>query len=468
MLLLSGPLAHAQDTAVIDTLPLERLYEQLLENPENTFVQQRIEEERESIHDLVEAEITKAVTGTEEVDALEEGELTDAVERQRSIVTTLEQRLKERTVALEQLETEEETFYLDPLAGESAIAPRQTKSHAELLAKMVVLESRVDALRNTLLLQQDRLDKLMSAQRMEQYAVVFAIGNYLLILLLIWFVERMIRSILLSRIQNEDTRYAVTKLFSSMVYIATFVWLAAELFAAYPNLIASFAIIGAGLAIALQDIVKDILGWFFIFQKHLYSIGDRITIGEQTGEVVDVSPIRTLLLEVGTFATNSNDVLERTGKLLNIPNGLLLTTPVLNHHTTSDFSRAEDRFAITFESDWREARTIAEEVIEEETGPYVAQERQQTARRTRGYYIPHRTGGNQVHLEIGDDGVILTLRFTIPVGERRPVLTRITDKVLERFRESPNVELAYKTSRVIPTPLSDEKPNDSDILPGRH
>jgi small-conductance mechanosensitive channel len=44
----------------------------------------------------------------------------------------------------------------------------------------------------------------------------------------------------------------------------------------------------AGLAIALQDIVKSIAGWAFILWRKPFSVGDRIQVGNHTGDVIDI------------------------------------------------------------------------------------------------------------------------------------------------------------------------------------
>lgn len=445
--------AYAQET--IDDRNLQSLYTQLLRNPDDTYVQGRIATERQRIRRLVEAELQQTVTPEDE--AVEDvTELPKAVDRQRTIVEGLTERVREYRVDLDLLVTEEGKYY----SGEVAPTPttstgaveqlRLTQTHPELLAKKAVLEERIAATESALLLQEDRLSKLLFDQRVQQFGVFITIGKYILILLVIWFAERSLRTLFFAQIHDAEKRYTYTKFFSAGVYILTTIWLIGVVLNRNPGIISSLAIVGAGLTISLQDIVKDLLGWILIIQNKVFTKGDRVTIGSQTGEVVDIGVFNTKLLEIVTVP--GSPVLEHTGKILSSPNALVLTQQVINHNTTSDFVKAEVTFDLTFESNWRKAEGILQKILEEVTGSFTEREHLQHAVRTRLFYISRAAGKPRVFMDIAADGIAFTLRFTVPIGDRRIVVTEITKRVLDAFAAESDIELAYKTTRSISTP----------------
>ena len=55
------------------------------------------------------------------------------------------------------------------------------------------------------------------------------------------------------------------------------------------------------LAIALQDPLTNLAGWLFILIRRPFRVGDRIQVGANTGDVVDIRPFRFLMLEVGNW-----------------------------------------------------------------------------------------------------------------------------------------------------------------------
>jgi small-conductance mechanosensitive channel len=71
-------------------------------------------------------------------------------------------------------------------------------------------------------------------------------------------------------------------------------------FASELGSVVTFAgLITAGLAVAMQSVLVSIVGYFFLIGKYGIRIGDRVQIGEVTGEVVDLGLVRLHLMELG-------------------------------------------------------------------------------------------------------------------------------------------------------------------------
>jgi len=63
--------------------------------------------------------------------------------------------------------------------------------------------------------------------------------------------------------------------------------------------LATFAgLITAGIAVALQNVILAIAGYFFLIGKYGVRVGDRVQISSVTGDVVDIGLIRLHLMEV--------------------------------------------------------------------------------------------------------------------------------------------------------------------------
>ena len=442
--------AYAQDTAIkkIDDLKLTELYALQLDNPNDAFLRTNINEERERIRNIIEEELNTLVAIPADEEHIDDsGEPSKALDRQRNIVRALEERLRERKIDLDLLIAEENKFYIGDTPDNStgAIAAfRTTKTHQNLLAKKAILEERISLLNSLIPHQQERLDRLISDQRTEQFGSLIAIGTYAAIIFIIWIFEKLVRRLLLMRIPNRALRYSAVKFFSGGIYLLTLLWILGVVYTNNPGVLASFAIVGAGIAIAMQDIIKDIVGWIVIHQGQLFSQGDRISIGQRTGEVIDIGLLHTKVLEIGM---PPDSVLEQTGKVLSIPNAKVLTESLNNYNTTSDYVKAEMTFAITFESNWRKAEEILTEVILQETEQYGTRDQTQHSMRTRAMFVPYEPSTAMVFKDIGDDGIEFQLRFTVPVGKRRSIVSLLADHILERFNTEPDIELAYKTVR---------------------
>ncbi len=374
-----------------------------------------------------------------------------ALERQQTLVQTLQEKLREANVDIDLLNQEERNVYSDNPWFGTGSSTRLTQTHAELKAKVAVLQEQSAAIEAVLPTQEERLSKLKNDERYAQFGAIIGVLEYLLIVLLVVAFERFARLRLLPMVISDQVkRYRFSKLFAACVYVLLVVTVIARLSADQPGILTSFAIIGAALAVALQDVVKDMLSWIIILQSRRYSIGDRITVGQWTGDVIDVSPLRTTMLEVAT--SNGRDI-GRTGKTVAIPNMLTLSQAVLNYNTSSDFLRLETEITVTFESDYKHAKKILAEILEEITGKYTEPARQQERMRMQQFYLAEMVGGPSVYMDLAGSGVLFMLRFYAPVGQHRTITSKIAAAILDRFAEE-GIGLAYNTSRVYATNLN--------------
>jgi len=348
-------------------------------------------------------------------------------------------------VDLDLLSAEERKYYIAPISGTGSATDtlRLTKSNGELLAKKAVLEERINALTAGLSLQQDRLSKLNWQQWLEQFRSLFGLLSYVLIILGAIVLDRVVRRRMAKRFSEKGRRYLFAKMMTAGIYTIATLWLLSKLLSDHPGALASLAIVGAGIAVALQDVVKDIMGWILILQRRLYTLGNRVSIGRETGDVIDIGPLRTMMLEVSTdCAYNAH---ERTGKTIYIPNSMVLSQPVLNYNTTSDFIGVEMKVTVTFQSDSKKAEAILQDILKAEATAFVEQARTQQRRRTALFYTMWEVSDPEVHVDLESSGVLFTMKFTVPIGMRRQIMSNLARTVLERFGAEADVHLAYNT-----------------------
>jgi len=85
--------------------------------------------------------------------------------------------------------------------------------------------------------------------------------------------------------------------------------------------LAAFAV---AFVLSFKEIITSLLGWFHRTITQSFHIGDRIEVDDYRGDVVAVGFLSTTLLEVNKVRGQS------TGRLLAVPNHLLLSKPVVN------------------------------------------------------------------------------------------------------------------------------------------
>ncbi len=432
--------SQAQDAQSIDQRRLASLYAMLQRAPTSTALQAQVKAERARIRGLIDDQLNAFVNR-----ALDTSADAAPYERERSLVAVLESKVDEAKV-------DQDLLRENAAAGASSSAgvPATTAGTPEYLAKSAVLEERIASTEFFLNQHRERLAKLARQQRLEQFSTLITAAQYLLLLAAVVFLERLGRTTFFRGIKNRNRRYAAMKAFTTGIYLLLVVWLIVRFSIEYPGFVTSFAIVGAGIAVALQDVLKDVVGWAVILQKRLFALGHRVSIGKLTGDVIDIGLLRTTLMEV---ATRAEDDVHRTGKTLLVPNSYILREPVLNYNATSDFVETQLQFHVVAESNWRRAEEILLEILREETDAFSQKAQRQQASRTYHFLFTHESKGPRVFLDVGDRGVVFTLRFLVPIGERRATSSRITAKILERFAaENPRIELAFGFIRQNPEP----------------
>ena len=216
------------------------------------------------------------------------------------------------------------------------------------------------------------------------------------------------------------------------------IWLPdASSFATYLGLLS------AGLAIALQDPITDFVGWIFIVWRHPFKVGDRIQIGEQAGDVVDIRYFQFSILEIGNWVEAD----QSTGRVIHIPNKKVFTEALANYTEGLSYIWNELAVDVTFESDWARAKEILQEIATKQApqqGPDARKELKKIADR---YYISYEKLTPIVYTRVIDIGVRLTIRYLTLPRTRRGTENAIWEDILIAFAAEPKIDFAYPTFR---------------------
>jgi small-conductance mechanosensitive channel len=202
-------------------------------------------------------------------------------------------------------------------------------------------------------------------------------------------------------------------------------------------------LLSAGLAIALRDPVVNLGGWLFIIWRRPFVVGDRVQLGENAGDVIDQRVFQFILLEIGNWV----DADQSTGRLIHIPNGLIFREPLANYTRGMQYIWNEIGVLVTFESNWKRAKEILTEVVEEHAREVVEAAEQQMHKASRQFMIFYSTLTPTVYTSVKDSGVMLTMRYLTHPRRRRGTAQDIWEDVLTRFAEHDDIDLAYPTTR---------------------
>ncbi len=268
----------------------------------------------------------------------------------------------------------------------------------------------------------------------------------ILVLILLRFV---ILRIVNRRIQDVSTRYKWRK---NLVYILGFVGflLVGRIWFEGVGSLATFlGLLSAGLAIALRDPIVDMAGWIFLLWRKPFDVGDRIQIGDNRGDIIDIRLFKFTMLEIGNWVHAD----QSTGRVLHIPNHQVFNESIANYTRDIDFIWNEIEVTITFESNWKKTKKILDDVANDHLEDFVRNAEEQVRKASDSYLIRYKYLTPIVYSEVRENGVTLTLRHLCDPRKRRKTTMIIWEDLLERFQKETDIDFAYQTYRIYQNPM---------------
>jgi small-conductance mechanosensitive channel len=276
---------------------------------------------------------------------------------------------------------------------------------------------------------------------------VVVVAAVLVSYLVSWFLTR--------RAGDEYARHYVRRAVHFIVFLVAlvavgFVW---QVYGSRAGL--GFGFFAAGLAFALQEVIGAVAGWFNILLGGIYRIGDRIEIAGVRGDVIDITPLRTKLLETGvsnpppTGQPASTDLWvhgrQPTGRLVVVSNKATFDEPVFNYSAMWSFVWQELMFPIGHDEDWQLAESIIAEEAERVSATDDAHHAMEVMRQR--YPVPKSELEPRVYATATDNYMELAARFVVPVRQARLTTNELTRRVKERLAEA-GIPIASTTTDV--------------------
>jgi small-conductance mechanosensitive channel len=283
-----------------------------------------------------------------------------------------------------------------------------------------------------------------------------------LAVLLVYGTRRLAMRVVVKKLEDPRQVYQWSKTSSYLALSVSLILVGTIWLEGLRSLGTFLGLLSAGLAIALKDVVGSLAGWVFILWRRPFQLGDRIQIGSQAGDVVDIRPFQFTLLEIGNWVAAD----QSTGRIIHVPNLRIFTESLFNYTAQFDFIWNEVPVLITFESDWKGTKEILQKILDERVGETVKEAEKAMKTASRKFLIHFRKLTPKVYTSVEDSGVLLTMRFICKARQRRGTAEEIWESVLQAFSEKPDVDLAYPTIRTYRNFSEGKKHLRGDSPPG--
>ena len=204
--------------------------------------------------------------------------------------------------------------------------------------------------------------------------------------------------------------------------------------------IATFAgLITAGLAVALQNVILAIAGYFFLIGKYGVRVGDRVQISGVTGDVIDIGLIRLHLMEVGGAGSDQHP----TGRVVVFSNSVVFqpTASFYKQIPGTNFVWHEVSLILAPDSDYRMAEKRVAGAVQKIFDEYHERIEQQhrNMENTLNMSVPNPRPVSHLHLT--RNGLEVIVRYPVEMDTASEVDDKVTRELLTALEQPPRLRL---------------------------
>lgn len=238
------------------------------------------------------------------------------------------------------------------------------------------------------------------------------------------------------RIEDLPTRYRWRKTLSYTFFVLSALVLGSLWIQGFQSLSTYLGLLSAGLAIALRDVITDVLGWFYLLWRKPFGMGDRVQVGDHIGDVIDQGVFQFTLVEVGNWIAAD----QSTGRMLYIPNSMVFRSVVANYTRGVPFIWNEIPVLLTFDSNWKKAKELLDEIGQGYVAGILDTASEERVRKASDHYLIQMGKLTpMVYTSVKENGILLTLRYLCEPRKRRDSTHIIWERLLHTLELNPDI-----------------------------
>jgi len=269
------------------------------------------------------------------------------------------------------------------------------------------------------------------------------------VIILAIVVGRISGRLLDKRMKDEAQAQTLRVLVRKIIYTAAAVIILAVIFGLGGSFATTFGILGAGIAFASQEVIGSFAGYLNIISGNLFRIGDRIRMGNVVGDVLEISFLRTTVMEIGEWVKAD----QYTGRIVSVANRVIFSDPVFNYTHHTHFLWDEIMIPVTYDSNWRAAAEVMLKGGQQFTGSFQDEARAELEEMARKYPALHHSPVEpSLYLTMTDNWIELTLRYIVNVRERRTLKAQLHGALLGQFEATKEITVASITVDIVRFP----------------
>ena len=183
----------------------------------------------------------------------------------------------------------------------------------------------------------------------------------------------------------------------------------------------------AGLTVGLKDFIVGFIGWFVLMGKNGIRLGDWVEINGVTGEVVEIGPFHTVLLETGNWTDSGHP----TGRRVTFTNSFAIEGHYFNFSTSGQWLWDELQLVLPAGQDPYPIVQEFQKKVSEATKEGARQAEQEWRRATRSREMSSFSVEPAISIKPVVGGVEMAVRYITRANERYQLRAKLYQAAVE-------------------------------------
>src|SRR5437870_8613855 len=175
-----------------------------------------------------------------------------------------------------------------------------------------------------------------------------------------------VRVYAIGRIEDTVTRFTLRRILLLVAGLLIAVIVISVVFVNWYGALTALGIGSIIVGLAVQAPMKSFIAWIYILVRRPFRVGDRIKIGDATGDVIDVGYLDTTLWEFGGQYLSGD---HPSGRIIKFPNEKVLDELIYNYSwPLFPYIWNEVKFQVAYNADLEFIAKTMQKITEEELG----------------------------------------------------------------------------------------------------
>lgn len=202
--------------------------------------------------------------------------------------------------------------------------------------------------------------------------------------------------------------------------------------------LATFAgLFTAGMAVALQTPILSVISYFNFFGPFGIRLGDRLTVANVTGKVIQITPLRFSMMEL----RESDLGYLPSGRVVGFANSVLFQpAPFFRQTNSTNFVWSEISLTLDPSIDYEEAFKKLSAVVQKVYGRHSDVIKKQEAAFQSLTRFKAEVSVPQMYLKITGNGIVMVIRYAVQREHEREVNLEMNSELLAAIKRDPKLK----------------------------